>query len=228
MAASLNGIDISNWQRGIDPTKIDGVEFCICKATEGKSYVSPDCDRVVQLCIKAELPWGFYHFGRKNDAKVEANFFIRSCRNYFGHGIPVLDWEADQDVAWVNAFVRHVYNETGIWPWIYANPWRFNRGGVEKNCGRWIAQYPSSKQTGFKSDIGSIPKTDGLVCCWQYTDKGKIDGWASTLDFDKFYGSAKQWKLYATGGQKVEVPSPMPPETVTLENDRFRVDITEK
>ena len=220
----MNGIDVSNWQNGIDPTKVSGVEFCICKATEGTAYVSPDCDRVVQLCIKADLPWGFYHYARNNDPIEEAEWLVDNCRNYFGKGIPVLDWEEGQSVAWVNTFVRKVHELTGIWPWIYANPWRFNKGGVEPNCGRWIAQYPNTVKAGFK-DPGKIPPTDGLVCCWQYTGNGQLKGWNGNLDLDKFYGTSEQWKLYALGGKEGQQ---LPKETVTLENEKYRVDITEK
>ena len=34
---ALNGIDISNWQKGIDLSKVP-CDFVICKATEGTGY----------------------------------------------------------------------------------------------------------------------------------------------------------------------------------------------
>ena len=86
--ATMRGIDVSSHQGKIDPTKLPQVEFCITKATEGRTYVNPECDRVVQLCRKAGLPWGFYHYARSNDAVSEADFFVSTCWNYFGEGIP--------------------------------------------------------------------------------------------------------------------------------------------
>lgn len=223
---TMRGIDVSNWQKGIDPTKVRGVEFCICKATEGKSYVSPDCDRVVQLCRKGGLPWGFYHFGRNNSATVEADFFVENCWNYFGEGIPVLDWEDDQTVAWVNEFVRRVHDKTQVWPWIYANPWRFNQGGVEPNCGRWIAQYPK-KITSLTGDLPSRDKVDGLVCAWQFSSTVRADGWSGDLDGNVFYGDADAWRRYALSD--ILSPEPeSPSKIITVEDSKYRVDITEK
>ncbi len=80
----------------------------------------------------------YYHFGRNNDAKAEAEFFRNNTRNYEHHGIPILDWERGQSIAWVNAFVEHYHALTGIWPWVYGNAWRFNQGTVNTNCGRLI------------------------------------------------------------------------------------------
>ena len=49
--ANMNGIDVSSWQTGIDISQVD-CDFVIMKATEGETYVNPDCDRVYQDCIK--------------------------------------------------------------------------------------------------------------------------------------------------------------------------------
>ena len=40
---ALNGIDISDFQRGLDLTKVP-CDFVICKATEGTSIVHDTCD----------------------------------------------------------------------------------------------------------------------------------------------------------------------------------------
>ena len=41
---SLNGIDVSNWQAGINLAAVPA-DFVIMKATEGTNYVSPDFNR---------------------------------------------------------------------------------------------------------------------------------------------------------------------------------------
>lgn len=226
----LKGIDVSSWQGDIDITKLAEVEFVISKATEGTGYVNPYCDKIIQQCIRLNLPWGFYHYMKGNDPVSEAQHFIKSCKNYFGHGIPVLDWEENQSVEAVNRWVRYIKDETGIWPWIYANPWRFNQGNVEKNCGRWIASYPSNKQTTLGTDPGKIPNTDGLVCCWQYSSKGKVIGFSGDLDVNHFYGDRNAWNVYCgkqSNPPTVETPVENPKIT-TFENDRFIVTIEEK
>lgn len=226
----LRGIDISNWQAGLDADAVfPNVDFVLCKATEDVGFVDGYCDSWVQWCRAHGKPWGFYHFAGSNQPVAEAVHFINNTSNYFGGGIPVLDWESDQSVAWVNKFVRKVHEQTGIWPWIYANPWRFNQGGVESNCGRWIASYPDVIRPGLDYDPGEVPETDGLVCCWQYASDGVVPGYAGNLDVNLFFGDEAAWAAYA--GLVHNEPEPSVPETgqeSVLENDEFRVTIQEK
>lgn len=51
---TLNVIDISSWQTGINLGK-DGVpaDGVVIKATGGTGYVNPDCDRAFQEAIKS-------------------------------------------------------------------------------------------------------------------------------------------------------------------------------
>lgn len=156
----------------------------------------------------------------------EAVHFIDNTSNYFGEGVPVLDWEGDQGVDWVNEFVRVVHDQTGIWPWIYANPWRFNQGGVEPNCMRWIASYPDVLRPGLDYDPGEPPETDGLVGCWQYASDGQVPGYAGNLDVNIFFGSVGAWQAYA--GVPSSGQTDKPTGQSVLENDRFRVTIQEK
>lgn len=184
----MYGVDISNHQGGIDiDIIIATTDFTIMKATEGNSFVDGWCDIWVQACRRAGHPWGFYHFARNNAPITEADFFVDNTLNYFGEGIPVLDWEDGQSVTWVNAFVDRVHSRTGVWPWIYANPWRFQLGGVNENCGRWVASYP-----GGTPSADACPAADGMpVCCWQFT--------SSPLDMNYFYGGVETWQAYVTG-----------------------------
>ena len=188
---TMTGYDVSNWQSGYDTGwLIDTSDFLIMKATEGLNFVDGYCDGWVQACRNAGHPWGFYHFGRNNNATSEADYFVDNCLNYFGEGIPVLDWEDGQSVDWVNEFVRRVHDRTGVWPWIYANPWRFQLGGVEANCGRWVASYP-----GGTPDPSECPAADGVaVCAWQYT--------STPLDTNYFYGDYAAWAAYARGSKE--------------------------
>ncbi len=47
---ALQGIDSSNWQKGINLDAL-AMDFAICKATLGASYVSPVCDRQMQQAM---------------------------------------------------------------------------------------------------------------------------------------------------------------------------------
>lgn len=222
----LKGIDVSSWQGDIQVQNMP-VDFVIAKATEGVNYVNPYCDPVIQRCISSGKLWGFYHYAKANDAVEEADYFIENTLNYFNHGIPVLDWEENQSVDWVNKFVRRVHERTGIWCWIYANPWRFNQGGVEPNCGRWIASYPEVTHPSLDYDPGDVPQTDGLVVCWQYASDGVVSGYSGNLDVNHFFGDETAWGLYA-GFSTSNPPSVENPKSSVLENDEYRVEITKK
>ena len=228
----LDFIDTSNWQGGYSPA-VTGADAVIAKATEGADFVDPFCDAIIQQAIAAGMPWGFYHFAGDGDAISEAAFFHDNCRGYFGQGIPVLDWEGDQDVDWVNAFVGHVHAQTGVWPWIYANPWRFNQGGVAQNCARWIASYPDvASPTWAQAQGWDRPAADGNVVAWQFCSDGAVDGIAGDVDLDLFYGTKEQWQAYARGSaNRVDAIGPGCPGVDTrevLENDTYKVTIERK
>lgn len=222
---SLKGIDISNWQKGLDLGAVAGnIDFVIVKATEGLSYVDKSCDRFFQEAKRLGKKVGFYHFARQNDPIAEADFFYKNTKNYFGQAIPVLDWEVDDSVDWVNRFVNRIHELSGVWPWVYANPWRFRQGVVNANCGRWVAGYPKNGIT----DIGyglnnSLPSSYnvGSVCAWQFTSSGRLSGYSGNLDMDVFYGDAAAWDKYAnpSGASTSEPPadSSSDPTGTTLE-----------
>lgn len=236
----MRGIDISNYQ-GSAGFKISNhlhqIDFCICKATQGVDFVDAYCDVFVQTLIAAGKPWGFYHFGdARNDPIQEADYFYRNTRNYFGQGIPILDWEdlyeqpvlvSSPPVDWVNRFTARIYELAYIHPWIYGNPWRFNQGGVDQNCMRWIASYPDIVSPALDYDPGETPQTDGLVGAWQFCSDGRLEGYSGNLDFDIFYGDAEAWQRYVIGSN-TQPPAPIEPVTTVLENDRMRVEVTLK
>ena len=226
----LRGIDVSNHQGAAGfkiSNHLEQIDFCICKATEGDYFVDAYCDVFVQTLMAAGKKWGFYHFAGDADATAEADYFIKNTLNYFGKGIPVLDWEGQQTIGWVNAFVKRVYEKTRVWPWIYANPWRFQDGGVESNCGRWAAQYPNVLNPPLDFELPEPPDCDGLVACWQYCSDGRLDGYSGNLDFDRFYGDNAAWDAYASGGRANSVPDNGAESSgmSILENDEYRVTI---
>ena len=179
------------------------------------------------------MPWGFYHFAGDGDAVAEAVHFINNCSGYFGSGIPVLDWEGNQGVDWVNRFVETVHEQTGVWPWIYANPWRFNQGGVNPNCARWVASYPDvASPTWSQAQGWDCPAADGNVVAWQFCSDGVVNGIAGNVDLDLFYGTKGQWQAYARGGTKhvdaIGPDSPGADITGVLENAFYKVTIERK
>ena len=236
----LNIIDISNWQGNLDPDavypNIDGV---IAKATEGTGFVDGYCDGFVQAAKRLGKVWGFYHFAGDGNATEEADYFYDNCAGYFHDGVPILDWEGNQDVAWVNEFVNRIHERTGVWCWIYANPWRFNQGGVEQNCARWVASYPDVSHPSFDyAACCDCPEVDGLVCAWQFCSDGLVNGYDGELDCSIYYGDEGSWRAYAdasddsgnaavdSGG--VSDVDAQRGEILTVENEEYVVTVQKK
>lgn len=195
----INFIDISSYQADLNLVAVSSsIQGVIIKATEGTSYVNPYCDKHYQQAKNANLVRGFYHFAGSGDPLAEAAFFYRNVLGYLRDGIPVLDWEGKQSVDWVNSFVRQFHNLTGVWCWIYANPWRFNQGGVERNCARWIADYPAVQHPTFaRAAQWDCPSADGNVVAWQFCSDGRLNGYGGNLDCSLYYGDKESWLKYA-------------------------------
>jgi len=208
---TLNGIDISNWQGDIPLDVIalsNPLDFVIIKATEGNSFVDAWCDKNVEKCKKIGLKWGFYHYLKRGiNPFDQANYFYEHCKNYFGEGLPCLDWE-DQPLNYedANIFVRRIKELTGVWPFIYSWPSSFAGGYVESNCGRWLAQWPNVSRPDF-SFGGEPPNAVGLTAAWQFCSDGRLVGYDGNLDLNYFYGTKENWDSYANP-QKV---APKPP-----------------
>lgn len=227
----FNFLDTSNWQGGYSPA-LTGADAVIVKATEGIDFVDPYCDSIIQQAIAAGMPWGFYHFAGDGDAIEEATHCIQNTINYFGHGIPVLDWEGGQSVDWVNEFVAEVYSSTRVWPWIYANPWRFDQCGVNPNCARWVASYPDvASPTWSQAQGWDCPAADGNVVAWQFCSDGRVNGIDGNVDLDLFYGDKGQWSAYARGDRRpddIVDDSGQACDAAVLENDDYVVRIERK
>lgn len=230
-------IDISEWQNGIDLERVAAqIGAVVVKATQGDYYVSECCDYWVQKLKKTGKPWGFYHFAdARTDPITQASYFVDNCFNYFGEGVPILDWEnlyengelvSSPTIDWVNLFVNRVHELTNVWPWVYGNPWRFNHGELDQNCAIWVADYPEVASPSFENaESWQCPEANGNVVAWQFCSDGKLGGYDGNLDLDLFYGDAKAWKAYAAGNRKTESP---PKDTTVFENDEMKVTVEVK
>lgn len=208
----MNGIDVSGWQPA-NITDLVDYDFAIIKATEGTSFVSPQCDTQYQKAKARGKKVGVYHFASGVDAVAEADHFINNVQGYIGEAILVLDWEADaipRGREWVRTFVRRVKERTQVPPLIYgsASPMQaHNIPGVasEEDCGLWVAAYPSSAPTGYRDEpqlLGSVIR--------QYASTGRLNGYNGNLDLNRSILSPEQWDLYARGKRGGASPAPTP------------------
>lgn len=211
----MNGIDISNWQNGIN---LDAVpyDFIIAKATQGKTYVSPDCARQVEQARARGKLFGVYHYIDGSGAIGEADFFIDNIKDWVGEGMLCLDWESNQNSAWGNEdylrqVAQRVIDRTGIPPVIYVQQSRMAQVkpiAYALNCALWIAQYANMNATGYQD----APWNEGAYSCAirQYSSCGRLSGYSGNLDLNKAYMDAAAWKKYANPSGGASAPSPAP------------------
>lgn len=218
---ALNGIDISNYQRGLDLDVVP-CDFVICKATEGTNIVHNTCDPWIQDCKRLGKLWGFYHFLAGGDPVAEADFFVDNTINYFGEGIPVLDYEMYGRIgtAGVKRFLDRVYERTKVRCVVYMSrsvcteeDW----SQIAPYHALWVAQYANNNPTGYQSDpwfpSGSIGAFTA-VTMHQYSSTGRLNGYNGNLDLDIAYLDAAGWKRIAQGDRVAESePAPEEPKT---------------
>ena len=219
---SLNGIDISNWQAGLNPASVPG-DFIIVKASEGVNYISPVFRRQADGTLNAGKLLGVYHYVNGSGAAAEAAFFVNQAKPYVGKAVLALDWEKQGNSQWGNvSYLKQLASEvialTGVRPLIYCSSSLL--GSVapvaqELNCGLWVAQYPNYERTGYQA----TPWNEGAYACAirQYSSSGQLAGFAGNLDLDKFYGDKAAWMKYASSNGKTQ-PAPTPQPTPAQPN----------
>lgn len=224
---SLNGIDISEYQSGIDLSLVP-CDFVICKATQGTSYVNPDCDRAYQQAKGLGKKLGVYHYFGGGNPVSEAQYFVNNIKGYIGEALLALDWEQNENASFGQGaavavqFLNEVFRLTGVRPLIYMSKStcrNYNWSSVVNgNYGLWMAQYANNDPTGYQSD----PWTDNLgigafkfYAIHQYSSTGRLTGYDGNLDLDIFYGDREAWNAYAKGRRTENETEPSTPEAVT-------------
>ena len=208
---SMNGIDISNHQAGLDLSLVP-CDFVICKATEGTTFVDRYCDGFVQQAIALGKPFGVYHFASgRSSGRAEAEFFYNNVKGYVGKGILVLDWEGsavNRGVGYAKEFLDRLYELTGVKALLYTynncvNSYDWS-SVVAADYGLWNAGYYAGYQTmGYNPNAPLKGGTGAWIgaAMYQYTSSGRLPGYGGNLDLDVFYGNGEAWKRYASPGQ---------------------------
>lgn len=208
-APRLNVIDIASYQSGLDLTKVK-VDGVIIKATQGTTYVNPCCNKHYAQAKQAGILRGLYHYASGVGAAAEADAFVRNIQGYIGDALLALDWEGAQnaafgknDVQYCKTFLDRVYAITGVRPLIYmsksvcrAHDW----SSVAKDYGLWVAQYASMDPTGFQANPWTDNRGYGAwkyPAIYQYSSRGRLDGYSGNLDLDLAYMTRTAWGKYA-------------------------------
>lgn len=229
---TMNGIDVSNWQAGINLAAVPA-DFVIMKATQGTNYISPDCDRQYQQAKKAGRLLGVYHYVAGGNAIAEADYFVNNIKGYIGEAILVLDWEIEQNHAWGNyeylkQVARRVKERTGVIPIIYSMAGIYNGISAvakELNAGLWIAQYADNNPTGYQAH----PWNEGAYGCAirQYTSAGRLAGYNGNLDLNIAYMDRNAWMKYAAknGSKPAAAPSKPAPAPAKKSEDTIAAEV---
>lgn len=210
----MYGIDISNWQKNIN-LSADDYEFAIIKATEGVTYTDPEFNNFAVQLTKTGKLIGCYHYARPDNHDTlkeihkEATHFVNVVSNagLIGKAILVLDWEqqpvtrTDLAQEWID-WVRHM---TGVTPFIYASESvlldpRFTL--IRNECPVWVAKWVSSSPVNLNSVrtcvhnfVERSPSIKWTI--WQFTDRGRYNGWADNIDLNYTKMTSDDWMRFA-------------------------------
>lgn len=187
----LLGCDISKHQGSGAVKKVLamglGIQFIICKATEGVGYQDKYFGANARDTIGSGKLLGAYHYARpdlENKPYDEAFSFVQAVKPYIGKCLFALDWEGESlkyNSDWALQWCKHVENMTGVKPVIYVSESQINnmRAFAGQDYGLWVAKW-SNKE----------PKADlwNFWTLWQYTN--------NPIDMDRFNGNADQFMKY--------------------------------
>lgn len=203
---SLNGVDIANYQAGINISAMSTTQFVIVKATQGTWYTSPSFVKQYADAKAAGKLLGIYHYAEGGDYKAEADYFLKVIGSRVGEAILCLDWEgtnnptfqSGRDKTWVKNWCDYVACKTGVKPLVYVQQSAMKSVSGIGDYGLWVAQYANNNQTNYQS----TPWNEGAYSCAirQYSSHGRVTGYNADIDLDKFYGDSAAWKKYANPG----------------------------
>lgn len=197
---SIHGIDVSKYQHTIawdevKTMKVKNIQhgFAFIKATEGSGYTDPQFKRNWRKAKEAGLIRGAYHFFiSSRDGKTQANNFINKAELESGDLPPVLDIEQlngagtaqlqKEAKEWLNIVESHYR----VRPIIYTNVDFYNRhlGDEFNKYPLWVAHYYQPEQ----------PRIDRGWIFWQHSDKGRVNGIVSPVDFNVFNGDSAEFR----------------------------------
>jgi len=216
-------VDISHWQGDIDIARIahEGYAACVCKATEGTTYVDPMLDRNIAAVKKAGMIPGAYHFIRDGDGAAQARHFYDRVHRLGGPTgwLIQLDCESDgygtEMTAWTNEWRRLTGNHPFL---IYSGAWWWPRTGGFRGAGLtpylWHSDYVEG--SGYGSDLyRKVPASAwnpgyggwNEATILQFSSSGKVAG--RSVDVNAFRGSVEQ--LHALTRTPTAPPKPPGP-----------------
>jgi len=183
------GLDLSNHQRDVDWPAIAsaGIQFAICKATEGTDFVDAFYATNVAGARAAGLLPGAYHYGdtRDNPAADAKHFLSVALPHLLPGDLLALDIEeakgAGVDVAaWSLAWLETVVEATGCRALCYSYPHFIATYLTDPALAAyplWLASWQAANPT--------VPEPWSDYAIWQFTSEGTVAGISGHADVNR-------------------------------------------
>lgn len=199
-AYEIHGIDVSRYQQRISWEAVTAMQvndiklgFAFIKATEGNGNVDPYFKRNWRKAKEAGITRGAYHFFiASKDGKKQAENFINKVTIESGDLPPVLDVEQTNGAS--AAVIRREVKEWldaleaayAVKPIIYTNVDFYNHylKGFFDDYPLWVAHYLQPNKPRIKRDWAF----------WQHSERGRVDGILSRVDFNVFNGDSTDFR----------------------------------
>ena len=196
----LNGIDISNMERGLDIKNIDA-DFVIIKATVGVREKDDCFENWVEDAISDNKKIGIYHYAIGNvKAEEEALFFWENVKQYCGKGIFILNWigkVVDRGPSYAKEFLDEFYKISGKHCLIRMDKEtikKYDWEEVKKDYKLWVIDCPNNNPTQYHyvEQNGEYDPWDEAIMR-QYSRMGIVKGYPAPLNINCFYGEKEDW-----------------------------------
>lgn len=208
----VRGVDVSHYQGDMDWQVLAGqnIQFAYIKATEGSSHTDETFAANCENALETDLKVGAYHFFSFDSPGItQAEHFIATVKPFDHLLPPAVDVEFYGDKSTnppapneVEAELKDYLEKTeqafGQKPVIYATmeAWELYIQGRFDSYPLWIRDIWREP----KLTAGTGNGTESGWTFWQYTNRGRLDGFSGEeafVDLNVFYGTWEQWLSFA-------------------------------
>jgi lysozyme len=179
------GIDVSNNNGHVDWAAVAaaGYRYAMCKATEGLGFVDSFYTANRAGAHAHGLAFGAYHFFTPGeDARAQAEFFLKHATPKRGDIVPTLDYERPPaERAPAELFVAAIHNDIGHWPMFYSylsfvQSMRVPASSPLARCPLWLADFTIARPAS--------PAPWHEITIWQHSSSGRVPGIGGSVDLD--------------------------------------------
>lgn len=231
-AVPLNWIDVSDYQPDtvIRDVPTDAV---VIKASEGVGFRAKKLDAHVQAAVRKGIPFMLYHFARGsvNSSEAEVAYFRKVVAPYLKQPLCaglVLDFEEDAIMhygAWGEDFLAQLRRELpGVHLVLYTRAAFLRAKGwsatTKAKTPVWIAAYGTDQRMdGYATSFAGAPTVPGWhIAAWQYSQRGRLKGYAGDLDLNRTLpGAVPMWPSRVAKSTTVKKELDMTPDEVRNE-----------